>query len=110
MKKWKLCLEETYNINTAGDNLSTEITNRIAEIKRIESNKTEYMSMNLHESDLIRHAKADGFAEGESAGAQKAKIETAKTALSMNFPLDQICKLSGLSENEIKELKKANLP
>ena len=102
--------------NTAGDNLSTEIANRIAEIKRIESNKTEYMSMNLHESDLIRHAKADGFAEGELrgkeiglaegeiAGAHKKAIEAAKNFLDMGLSYEQVSKGTGLSVEEVEAL------
>ena len=111
--------------NTAGDNLSTEIANRIAEIKRIESNKTEYMSMNLHESDLIRHAKADGFAEGELrgkeiglaegtlrgeiAGAQKKAIEAAKNFLDMGLSYEQVSKGTGLSIEEVETLSGRNL-
>ena len=45
---------------------------------------------------------AQGKQEGISEGAYQAKLETAKTMLAMHYPLEDICKISGLSEAEIK--------
>ena len=48
---------------------------------------------------------ADGIQQGISQGAHEKAIETAKNALSMNIPLEQIVKLTGLSADVIQSLK-----
>ncbi len=50
-------------------------------------------------------AEQRGYKEGISQGEQQKAIETAKSALSMNLPLEQIVKLTGLSIDTIKTLK-----
>ena len=49
-----------------------------------------------------------GFAEGEvkgrSEGSHQAKLETAKTMLTMGYPLVDICKISGLTTDEVDAL------
>ena len=61
----------------------------------------DYMAWGLAEFDAEQRGYKDGVADGE----HQAKIETAKTALSMNLPLEQIVKLTGLSIDTIKNLK-----
>ena len=69
--------------------------------------------MNLHESDLIRHAKADGFAEGElrgkeiglAEGAQKKAIEAARVLKQSGVAVEIIEKSTGLSKAEISALQ-----
>ena len=43
--------------------------------------------------------------EAYEDGSQQAKIETAKNALNMNLPIEQIVTLTGLSIEFIKTLK-----
>ena len=43
--------------------------------------------------------------EAFEKGAHEKAIETAKNALSMNIPLEQIVKLTGLSADVIQSLK-----
>ena len=43
--------------------------------------------------------------EAYEDGSQQAKIETAKNALNMNLPIEQITTLTGLSIEFIKTLK-----
>ena len=38
-------------------------------------------------------------------GSYKTKLETAKTMLAMHYPLEDICKITGLTEAEIDGLK-----
>ena len=45
-----------------------------------------------------------GLAEGEARGAHHNKLETAKTMLTMGYPLGDICKIAGLSQAEVEAL------
>ena len=48
--------------------------------------------------------KAEGFSEGEIKGITDAKREMAKVMLVKGYPISDIAIISGLSEEEIKEL------
>jgi len=48
--------------------------------------------------------KAEGFLDGEIKGINDAKREMAKAMLVEGIPIDKIRIISGLSEQEIKEL------
>ena len=52
-------------------------------------------------SESVREAKAESFAEGKT----QTQIETAKRMLSMKMDVDTIAQISGLSVEEIEELK-----
>ena len=45
-----------------------------------------------------------GLAEGKSRGSRQAKLETAKTMLTMGYPLVDICKISGLTQEEVESI------
>ena len=47
---------------------------------------------------------AEDEARGRSEGSRQAKLETAKTMLAMGYPLGDICKIAGLSQEEVKAL------
>ena len=42
--------------------------------------------------------------EGLSEGSHQKALETAKTMLAMHYPLEDICKITGLTEAEIEQL------
>ena len=46
-----------------------------------------------------------GLAEGEARGSRQKALETAKTMLTMGYPLNDICKITGLSQAEVEALK-----
>ena len=48
----------------------------------------------------IEQGKSLGLAEG----SRQAKLETAKTMLAMGYPLGDICKIAGLSQEEIANI------
>ena len=60
----------------------------------------------------VVHGEAKGFSlgiaqgkqEGFSEGAYQKALETAKTMLAMHYPLEDICKITGLTEAEIERL------
>ena len=52
----------------------------------------------------LQEGIAQGKQEGISEGAYQKAIETAKTMLAMHYPLQDICKITNLSEAEIEQL------
>ena len=52
-------------------------------------------------SESERKGLERGLVEGEARGSRQAKRETVKTMLTMHYPLEDICKISGLSQEEI---------
>ena len=46
----------------------------------------------------------DALDEGEARGSRKKALETAKTMLTMGYPLGDICKISGLSQDEVQSI------
>ena len=58
--------------------------------------------MNLHDRDIIRAAKKEGRAEG----ARENAIETAKKLLAMGLSVEQVSQGTGLSLEEVENLKK----
>jgi len=54
----------------------------------------------------LQEGIVQGEAKGISEGAYQKAIEAAKTMLAMRYPLEDICKISGLTEAEIEGLNK----
>ena len=46
-----------------------------------------------------------GREEGRAEGAHDARLETARNAFKMNLSIEQIVQLTGLTEEEVSELK-----
>jgi len=58
-----------------------------------------------YETD-IRVQRREAFEDGVAEGAEQKAIETANEALKMNLSIEQIAKLTGLSEEKILQLSK----
>jgi predicted transposase/invertase (TIGR01784 family) len=54
-------------------------------------------------------AKAEGIAEGRAEGERRTQIETAKRMLEDDFSTELIAKFTGLSIDEIENLKAASV-
>ena len=48
--------------------------------------------------------KSLGLVEGEARGFRQKALETAKTMLTMGYPVGDICKIAGLSPAEVEAL------
>ena len=48
--------------------------------------------------------KSLGLVEGEARGSRQKALETAKTMLTMGYPVGDICKIAGLSPAEVEAL------
>ena len=98
--------------NNADDNFIRKITSLIDKIKQNEINKTEYMSMNIHEYDKFRAGKKEGIAEGMAegikqgtlAGAHQKAVEAARNLKKNGISIEMISKCLGLSVEEIESL------
>ena len=71
------------------------------------------MSMNIHEYDKFRAGKKEGIAEGIKEGikqgtladAQQKAVEAAENMMKKNYPIDDICEITGLSLEQILDIK-----
>ena len=62
----------------------------------------------MREQDVINqlyYAKEKGLAEGRKEGKEEKSLEIAKKMLEANSPIDFICQMTGLSEEEVLKLK-----
>jgi len=59
-----------------------------------------------YKESLLYSAKIEGLEEGLEKGEKKAKIEIAKSSLRKNIDINIIASITGLTIEEIKELKK----
>ena len=78
------------------DSFTDRINALILQAKQAEANKTEYMSMNLHDYDMMEIGREEGKEQG--------KIEDAKILIEKyNIPLEQACADLGISPDLLKE-------
>ena len=72
----------------------------------VERGLAEGKSLGLAEGKSLGLAegKSLGLAEGEVRGSRQKALETAKLMKGMNYPINDICTISGLSVEEIKAL------
>lgn len=69
-----------------------------------EQERKRYEAAWEYESDrlsMISESERKGLAEG----SHQTKLETAKTMLTMGYPLGDICKIVGLPQAEVEALK-----
>ena len=52
----------------------------------------------------LQEGIAQGEVKGFSEGSYQAKLETAKTMLAMHYPLEDICKITGLTKTDVEQL------
>ena len=52
----------------------------------------------------IEQGKAEGKSLGLAEGSRQKALETAKTMLTMGYPVGDICKIAGLSPAEVEAL------
>ncbi len=57
------------------------------------------------ENDARDHLEREGIKKGKAEGKAEEKIETAKRLLEMKLSIKDIMKATGLTEDEIKQLK-----
>ena len=80
--------------------------------------RSDYLAVNIRETDIYEEGRtegialgisqgiAQGIAQGISQGAEQAKIETAKQGLILNLSYEQISQLVGLPLETVEQLAK----
>ena len=93
---------------------TTKLDTLVEQTKLNEIFKGDYMAWGLAEFDAEQRGKKEGYSAGVSDGIQqgisqgiqqgeyKAKIETAKNLLAIGLSIENICKATGLSIEEVK--------
>ena len=69
-----------------------------------EQERRRYEAAWEYESDrlsMISESERKGLERGLVEGSRQKAFETAKTMLTMGYPLGDICKISGLSQAEV---------
>ena len=46
-----------------------------------------------------------GMRQGEARGSRQAKLETARLMMQRNYPVSEICLMTGLSKEEVEAIK-----
>ena len=58
----------------------------------------------VQREESLRIGIQQGIQQGFSDGSRQAKLDTAKLMKDMNYPIRDICKISGLPVEEIEKL------
>lgn len=103
----KAFLEYMNGIKSDNDFI-TKIENKVKEIKQNDERRREYMIMSAFEADARRVGISEGIRQGEAKGfadgfRQKA-LETARLMATHNYPVSEICSITGLTREEIEKL------
>ena len=84
--------------------VNTEYTGRIETmiqaVKNNEQARQEYRFMSGFEMD----AREEGRSEGFSEGTRKKALETAKLMRTHNYPIAEICEMTGLTKKEVESV------
>ena len=101
-EKWvKSVMEENDKIKEA-NNLKEEFTSDAD----TEEYLYKYEIWKMDQKEFIKEAREEGLKEGEKEGIKKTHIQVIKAMLKENVDINFICKVTGLSEDEIKNIEK----
>ena len=73
----------------------------IQTVKISEWARKEYRILPAVIMDALDEGEARGLERGLVEGSRQKAVETAQTMLMMGYPLGDICKISGLSQDEV---------
>ena len=90
-----------------------DVAAEVARVKQHEKTRLEYMSLGMMLDDEYYAGRAEGFADGEAKGrtAGFADGETTRSRtiatnmLQLGLPLEQISACTGLTEEQVRELR-----
>ena len=88
----------------AEDDLTRCMQEQVVHTRNLREWRKEHMTIEQEIRLQARYAYDDGKAEGISQGSHVKAVETAKSAIAMGLSVEQIVKLTGLSEEEIDKL------
>ena len=82
------------------DDFSNRLSSLVEKIKENEKFRSDYTAMNLHDRDIQRAAKREGFAEG----ARETAIMNAKNFLKEGDSPEKVARCTGLPLEEVQKL------
>ena len=88
--------------------LTQEISSKITTLKNNSIERRHYMTLALKIADARYDGYEEGFDKGREQGAYQTKLETARTMLLDNFPIETISKYTNLPLEVIQSLMKAS--
>jgi len=102
-----LILEDEEEIRefVKGDNILESVGNDIISYSRAKEIVTAYENAMIEENYRNNLAREEGLEQGIEQGAEDKKIEIAKSMLNDNMAVDMISKYTGLSIDDIENLK-----
>ena len=111
-EKWYFCFRDMYRLERMPKELKSKVFERLFHVTEIASlpkeERIKYIKEMTTERDIrnqIVYARDMGILEGEAKGRAEGKAETALAMLSNGLDIALISKCTGLSEQQILELK-----
>ena len=102
----------------ATDDFTDKINHLVKKAKINEKFRSDYLAVNIRETDIYEEGRTEGIAlgisqgisqgiaQGISQGAEQKAIETAKQGLILNLSYEQISQLVGLPLETVEQLAK----
>ena len=111
-EKWLYVIRNLNKLDRVPDKLREKSFEKLFEAAEISkftiAQAQSYEDSLKHYRDLknsLDTAREEGFTEGEERGKREGKLEVARKLLKRGLPIKDISELTGLTENEIREMK-----
>ena len=111
-EKWLYVIRNLNKLDRVPDKLREKIFEKLFEAAEISkftiAQAQSYEDSLKHYRDLknsLDTAREEGFAEGEERGKREGKLEVARKLIKKGLPIKDISELTGLTENEINQIK-----
>ena len=96
----------------ATSHFTQSIDELVETTKNNEKFRSVYMSLNIHKDDLLMAGEKIGFEkgilqgrrDGFSDGSRQKALETAKIMRMHNYPIAEVCEMTGLSKQEVEAI------
>lgn len=96
---------EYVSTQEAKDDWTKKLEKRVAEIRAMQSVRSDYVTYQMHIKEWIREGRAEGRLEGITQGAHDARVETARNFLALGVVTqEQIAQATGLPLAEVQSL------
>lgn len=76
----------------------------IQAVKNNEQARQEYRFMSGFEMDAREEGRLEGRSEGFADGAYQKALETAKLMRMHNYPIAEVCEMTGLPKHEVESI------
>ena len=87
--------------NQASSSYTDELKNYVADAKQSTENKMQFMTWERQRAYDLDAGREEGIA----IGAQQKAVEAAENMMKKNYPVDDICEITGLSLEQVLEIK-----